>query len=150
MNERLKFSNALVFSGDCAEAVTYYERVFGIKAKKVLRYKDVPEIKDDDVYPLMKEFYESDLDLVRMAVLEIGGVEFRLFDLVDHMNMDRTERVSFMIIDTVENASMYYENMVKEGGEVYVPPQKRFFSDFNAAVVDRFGFMWTFDGGYKF
>lgn len=55
-----------------------------------------------------------------------------------------------MVIDTEENAKRYYENMLKEGGEIHVPPQKRFYSDFNAVVIDRFGFVWTFEGGYKF
>jgi len=89
----LTFSNALIFNGNCGEAVSYYEKVFGVKASKVWRYKDVPEIKNDDVYPLMKKFYDS--DLIRMAVLKIGGVNFRLLDLVDSMNRKRTERIAY-------------------------------------------------------
>ena len=148
MESQLILNTALVFNGDCAEAISYYEKVFNIRAKKILRYKDVPEIKDDDVYPLMKSCCDS--ELIRMAILEIGGATFRLLDLVDAANIQPTESITFMVIDTVENAKRYYENMIKEGGEIYVPPQKRFFSEYNAVVADKFGKIWTFEGGYKF
>lgn len=148
MESQLTINTALIFNGQCAEAIPYYERIFNIKAKKVLRYKDVPEIKHDHVYPRMKDFAGS--ELIRMAVLEIGGVTFRLLDLVDSMSIEKTEQIAFMIIGTVENVKQYYENMLKEGAEIHVPPQKRFFSEFNAVVVDKFGYKWTFEGGYKF
>lgn len=148
MGKQLILNTALIFNGQCAEAISYYERVFSVKAKKILRYKDVSEIKNDKVYPRMKDFAGS--DFIRMAVLEIGGVTFRLLDLVDGMNMGGTEQIAFMIIDTVKNVKQYYEKMLKEGAEIHVPPQKRFFSEFNAIVVDKFGYKWTFEGGYKF
>jgi len=149
MGNTTKVNNAIIFDGNCAEAITYYEKIFNIKAKKILHYKDVPEIIHDDVYPRMKDFSTS--NLIRMAVIEIGGVDFRFMDLVDGINMRQTERLAFMIIDTITNAQVYYKNMVKAGcAEVQIMPRKRFFSEFNAIVIDKFGIKWTFDGGYKF
>jgi len=149
MDKTTKVNNAIIFDGNCAEAIAYYEKIFNTKAKKVLRYKDVPEIVQDDVYPRMKDFSGS--ELIRMAVIEIGGVSFRLLDLVDEIDMQPTERLAFMVIDTAPNAKMYYENIIKAGCiEIQVSPRKRFFSDFNAIVVDKFGIKWTFEGGYKF
>ena len=137
----MKTDIVIIFNGNCAEALLYYEKVFGAKAQ-VLRYNESPSF-----YPKANEYHAD--DLIRMATLEIGGTALRLVDIVDDINLQQTEKIIIMITATVKQAKTLYQKMIASGAEVYVSPAKRFFSDFNAVAIDKFGIIWSFNGGFK-
>ena len=68
----MKISPYLSFNGNCAEAVAFYERAFGVKAE-VMYYKEAPPEED-------YQFTKETENYVMHAQFELGGEVIMLCD----------------------------------------------------------------------
>ncbi|MDR1755130.1 MAG: VOC family protein [Eubacterium sp.] len=131
----MKLEMFINFNGNCREAVELYAKVFKSEVKNLMTYGEAPQNSE---YPLN----ESDRGKIMYADIQMGGMIVMFMDmpsdspLIVGNNINPTVNVT----DKVEVERLCGE--LKEGGKVYVEPQKTFFSECYAMVEDKFGVTW--------
>lgn len=128
----------LAFNGNCFEAITLYEKAFGVKADGVLRYKDAPS-ENGTQHPEGTENFvmHTWLKIGSDAVGEIG-MHDRLPDNTASYGDGVSVSVGLGSADAVRTAF----DVLKDGGLVGVTPEPAFFSECYCEVKDRFGVNW--------
>ena len=126
----MSFSPYVHFKGNCAEAMTFYAKVFGATDLYLMRYCEVPETQ------------MPDSDLVIHGHLSIDGSSLMASDFPPTMAGDDQKAVSIATnVKTVERGQALFDQLV-EGGEVINPFGPSFFSPGFGMVKDRFGTHW--------
>jgi PhnB protein len=122
------------FNGNCEEAVTFYEKAFGVKAE-IVRYKDAPQ---EDGYKTP----EGTENLVMHAQFEIDGAIVMLCDMPPEHPAKVGENIVIMAeFDSVEKAKATFD-LLKEGGVVSMEIQETFWSKCFGSLTDKFGVGW--------
>lgn len=126
----------LIFNGNCEEAFTFYESVFGVKTTFISRYKDLPE---ED----RKHISEQDMNRIVHTLLPVSKqVSLMGSDAPDKIKNVVGSNISLTLnMETRGEAERIFKNL-SEGGEVTMPLQKTFWAELYAMFTDKFGIHW--------
>jgi PhnB protein len=127
----MAFHPYLYFGGNCREAFTRYQEIFGGELF-VMTMKDVP----DQPIPPGQE------DVVMHAALTLGSDLLMASDdpTTDSFGPVQGMQVNYAVADVAE-AKRVFEALA-EGGNVTLPIAPTFFSPMFGMCVDRFGTPW--------
>ena len=135
----MKISPYVSFSGNCEEAVRFYEKAFNVKAE-VMRYKDAPT---DNGYQVQ----EGTENLVMHAQFELGGEMIMLCDTPPGYTNQIGNNIGIMVeFDNSDAAKVVFE-VLKEGGQVSMELQETFWSKCFGSLTDKFGIIWNISIG---
>ena len=136
----MKIIPYLQFNGNCAQAVAFYEKVFGVKAKFAY-YKDAPPC--DEYQPVA-----GTENLVMHAFFKLGGDTVMFCDMPPQSPVKVGNNLAVSVsLDSVESVTSIFEAL-KDGGKVSIAPQKTFWSKYFATLEDKFGICWLLSFEY--
>ncbi len=123
------------FNGNCREAVEFYAKVFKLDVPQFMYYKDAPP---DENYPIP----DSDKNFVMYACLPIYGCNVMFSDCPTEMPAVIGTNISLTISSKDKDELTRIFNEIGEGGEVGMPLQVTFWSDWYGMATDKFGVIW--------
>lgn len=127
----MEFHPYLVFGGNCAEAFTRYQDIFGGDLD-IMKMGDVPDDVDMESGPP---------DMVMHAALTVGdGMLFGSDDPSGEHQGARDMAVS-ITVDTVAEVQRVFDALA-DGGEVTMPVSEVFWAPAFGMCTDRFGTPW--------
>lgn len=128
----------LIFDGNCAEAMRFYEQALGGRIDVMMTHADSPLA--DDTPPEMAE-------RIMHARMTLDG---RILMASDARSNEPYVRMTgfalSLIYPSAAEARKIYDALA-EGGEVAMPLQPTFWAEAFGMVVDRFGTPWMINGG---
>jgi PhnB protein len=136
-DDPMKITPYLNFNGNCMEAISLYEKAFGVKAQ-ILRYKDAPPSEEYSILAGTE-------NLVMHACLT-NRKDYTVFlsDMPPNMSTKFGNGMSiFVELDSVEKVDFAFDTL-KEAGKVTMPLGPTFWSKYFGSVEDRFGVNWLF------
>jgi PhnB protein len=143
----MQFQPYLVFGGNCAEAMTHYQKVLGAKMQRMMRFKDAPEMPEGATMEGCAggEMPEGLDDKVLHACIELDGSILMASDAMTPY--DGMKNVSVTLsFPTVQRAQEVFDALAA-GGKVDMPMAETFWVEKFGAVTDRFGTSWMINGG---
>ena len=122
----------LYFGGNCREAFTRYQEIFGGELV-LLTMKDVPP---DEAMP------EGNPDLIMHAALKFDDSLLMASDdpTTDNFGPVQGMQVNYAVADVAEATRAF--DALAEGGKVTLPIAATFFSPMFGMCIDRFGTPW--------
>lgn len=124
----------ITFHGNCKQALDYYTEVFGNSCSDVYYYGDyVPEGLSEPPQGLS--------GWVMHAEMDICGNQFWFADEIESVVTGNNVKLTLTVC-TASEAKRIYEALSNDG-EVSLPPTETFYSNFHAALRDRFGLCWN-------
>lgn len=128
----------LAFNGNCAEAMRYYEKVFGGKIKVMMSGAQAPVAAQ-----VPKEF----ADRILNCQLELPGGNFLYGgDAPPHAPYEGVKGVTITLnYNSVDEAEAMFNTLV-EGGKVTMPFATTFWAKKFGMLVDKFGVSWAING----
>ncbi|MGI6153086.1 MAG: VOC family protein [Christensenellaceae bacterium] len=131
----MKLEMFINFNGNCREAVAFYARVFRSEVQHLMTYAEAPPDENNPVA-------EADKDRVMYAGVPIGDMLVMFMDMPSGMPLTVGDNINPTInVDDKAEVTRLFDAL-KEGGEVFMEPQKVFYSDLYAMVKDQFGIIW--------
>ena len=127
----MQVQSYLMFNGRCEEALEFYTKAIGAKIEMVMRFKDAPEgqcTPGTENNIMHSSFKVGDTVLMASDGMNSGPLEFKGISLT--LN-PKTE---------VECERLF--NALADGGKVFQPLIKTFFSPKFGVVSDKFGVSW--------
>jgi PhnB protein len=123
----------LFFDGNCAEAMRFYERVFGGRLEMMQTYAESPAAED---------VAEEKRGRIMHARLDIDGRGLMASDAVSEDPFEGIRGFALSInYETVDEAQRVFGEL-GEGGTVQMPLQQTFWAAAFGMLVDRFGTPW--------
>lgn len=124
----------ITLHGNCKEALIFYQKAFRTEIKSMQQY--------GDYIPADMESPPKDLcDWVLHAEMEICGTNFWFADETEAAKQGNMVKLT-AAVPNAETAQHYF-NMLKENGEVSLPPTETFYSTCHCAVMDKYGICWN-------
>lgn len=128
----MKLVTYLNYGGNCLEAFRFYEKHLGAKITTLMTYAEAPLPKPN---PGMK-------DAILHARLELGGAVLMASDVPPEANYQPMRSAYLSLeVDSAAEARRIYD-LLKEGGQVFMPLEENFFAFDFAMLRDRFGTSW--------
>ncbi|MDR2931263.1 MAG: VOC family protein [Propionibacteriaceae bacterium] len=124
------------FNGNCREALDFYAKVFNTPVDDVMTYGETPT--DDSGYQVP----EADRDRVMYAGMRIGGMTAMFMDMPSDQPLEVGNNIMPTLSDPDKDEMTRIFAALSEGGRVYQPMQKTFFSPWYGMVEDKYGFIW--------
>ncbi|HEY0834074.1 MAG TPA: VOC family protein [Azospirillum sp.] len=125
----------LFFEGRCEEALDFYRRTLGAEVLMLMRYKDSPETCAAGMIPPGAE------DKVMHASVRIGETTVMASDgRCSGQTGFQGFSLSLTVADEAEADRVFAA--LGDGGTVFMPLGKTFFSPRFGMVADRFGVSW--------
>jgi len=131
----MKITPYLNFNGNCAEAITFYEAAFGVKAQ-VMRYSDAPPSEGYQP-PAGTENFVMHACLTNREDYTVFMADV-LPDMPSNFGNGMSISVELDSIDSVKSAF----NALKEDGTVTMELQQTFWSKYFGSLQDKFGVNW--------
>ena len=131
----MKINPYVVFNGNCAEALQFYERAFNAKVTMISRYKDSPP-EDGYVAP------PEEADLIMHAQLDLGGEVLMFCDVTADVPYTVGSNIAISVAFDTESAAKVAFSALKDGGVVSVELQETFWSKCFGSLTDKFGIIW--------
>ena len=129
----------LTFNGNCAEAMTFYQKTLGGKL-------DMMKMKDAPPSPHIPP---GDGDRVMHARLLFDGGTIMASDTLSNMKYEPMKSISLAVTyPSAADAKKAFDTLAS-GGKVTMPLNDSFFADAFGTVTDRFGTPWIITGGMK-
>jgi PhnB protein len=127
------------FPGNCEEALTFYQAIFGGEVTFAMRYRDVPPGE----HPSPPEM----ADKIMHATLRAGEVTMMAADSMRLRAGVAAERVALSVaLATVEEGGRIFAALA-DGGTVLAPYEKQFWGSTFGMLTDRFGIDWMVNAG---
>ncbi len=124
----------LMFDGNCAEAVEFYQKILGGESQ-ILRYGDAPP---NPAFPVPAEAK----DLVMHAELRKAGHLIRFADTFPGNRIRVGNNISFSLeLEAKEEVQKVFEALA-EKGQIEMELQQTFFSPLYGKLTDKFGITW--------
>jgi PhnB protein len=124
----------LVFNGDCASAIEFYQTVFKCSEPNIMPYGDY-----------MLEGSLTPPELLRTWVMhgemQICGTNVWFADEAEQLISGNNVKPT-ITVPTGSEAKAIFEPLCIDG-IVTLPPTETFYSVFHAAVIDKFGINWN-------
>lgn len=131
----MKLELFINFDGNCREAVQFYAKVFQSEVQNLMTYSEVPP---DENQPIA----EADKDRIMYAGMQLGDMMVMFMDMPTGMPLSIGDNITPTInVEDKDEVTRLFDGL-KEGGEVFMAPQKTFYSDLYAMVKDKFGVIW--------
>ncbi|GHV34998.1 VOC family protein [Spirochaetia bacterium] len=131
----MKITPYLNFNGNCTEAVEFYEKAFGVKAK-VMRYSDAPPSEGYKPPPGTENF------IMHACLTNRDDYTVFLADVTPDMPVTFGSGMSISVeLDNADSVKSAFDKL-KEGGTVTMELQKTFWSEYFGSLVDKFGVSW--------
>jgi len=130
----MKIDPYLHFNGNCAEAITLYEKAFNTKVAHVMKYGDAPA---EDGY----EIPAGQENFIGHATLPVGETELMLCDAPDEAHRFGTGVSLHVSLDSATDVNAAFA-ILKDGGTVLQELQSTFWSEHFGIVTDKFGVHW--------
>jgi len=122
-------------TGQCGEAIHYYENVFSAKADFILHYSDAnPE---DWKKPLL----ETQKKYIYHAEMRIGNQRFMFSDIIEFNIVQGNNFFVVLTFDTREEVEEIYNLLLPES-KVLVPIHNTTYSSCTANLIDKYGVRW--------
>lgn len=129
----VRISPYLVFNGNGAEAVRFYERALGAEVLGVMKFGQMPS--DPNQPPMPDDAKER----VAHAHLRMGGTDLMLSDTFPGQPYSTGNNVNVIVmVDTPANARQVFDAL-QEGGQVLMPLAETHWSPAYGMLTDRFG-----------
>ncbi|MCL2362328.1 MAG: VOC family protein [Defluviitaleaceae bacterium] len=125
----------VVFNGNCAEALAFYEKAFNGKIGMISRYKDAPAAEGYVTPPEVGE-------LILHAQLDIGGAVIMFCDTSPHLPYNVGNNIMLSVAFDSEDATKAAFAGLKDGGTVVMEMQETFWSKCFGMVTDKYGVTW--------
>jgi len=125
----------ITFNGNCKEALSFYQTVFKSEIKATHLYGEY--IPDGIEAPP-----DNLCDWIMHAEMEICGTNFSFADETQPVSCGSMIKLN-AYVPNAKTAEEYFISM-KDGGTVTLPPTETFYSNFHAAVIDKYGICWNF------
>lgn len=127
----------LVFNGNCADAMRFYERKLGGKLEVLMTHAESP---------IAAQTPPGSADRIMHARLVIDGRVLMASDSMVGRPYEGLKGFSLSLIyPTVADARRAFEALA-DGGQVTMPFQKTFWAEAFGMLVDRFGTPWMING----
>lgn len=139
----------LNFDGNCAEAFSFYEKVFKTENTGIFRYGDIPS------EPGQPELPPSAKDLVAHTALNINENTMLMgSDILEQFSDLPTEGTrSYIMLDTdsVDEAKELYSSLSENSKKIEMELAESFFAEQFASFIDQFGVCWMiiYEGNKK-
>jgi PhnB protein len=128
----MHLNSYLFFSGDCEQALKFYEQTLGAKIEAVMKYGGSPSEKD--VPPDWK-------DKIIHARFTVGDTALMASDAPPgHYQRPAGFSVSISVDDTAKGEKLF--NGLAENGTTIMPYQPTFWAKGFGMCIDRFGIPW--------
>lgn len=124
--------------GKCEEAIKFYEEVFNVKSKGMMRFKDMPPSEDF-------KLNEEDKDLISYVDFEVLGSTIMMSDAAHNQQLKVGENFSINFSSFDKDQMKGYFDRMSVGGKVTMPFNETFWSSGYGAVIDKFGVQWSFN-----
>jgi PhnB protein len=124
----------LFFSGQCDEAIAFYQRTLGAKLEMRLTYGQSPDKAPPGFLP------EGWDDKVMHATMTVGGAVIMLSDGCERAINFSGFKLSIAYANPAD-ADAAFANLAKDG-KVVMPLTRTFWSPKFGMVLDRFGMEW--------
>ncbi len=121
----------LIFSGECEEAMTFYQSVLGGELK-MSRYSEMPGM------PVA----EADKNKIIHALLENDTLTFMASDDNEKSPVQKGNNFHMSISGTDNETLTGYFNKLSEGGHVDMPLEKAPWGDTFGMLTDKYGIHW--------
>lgn len=126
------------FQGNCAEAMAYYQALFGGTDLRMMKYDDM---KHDDGSPMPDNPMTAKSNRIMHAQMNVMGAMLMASDFPAGVEGDPQQAVSIMLApDTVTEARRLFDGL-KEGGVIH-EFGPTFWSKGFGMAKDRFGTHW--------
>jgi PhnB protein len=140
----MQFQPYLFFGGNCAEAMTTYEKVLGAKMQMMMKYSDTPKGPEG---PGCQALPGNMADKIAHAAIELDGSMLMASDAMPLEGYQGMKHVYVTIsFPTVERAKQVFDAL-SQGGKIEMPMGETFWVESFGSLVDRFGTGWMINGG---
>ena len=127
----------LIFDGNCADAMRFYERTLGGKLHLMTHGES----------PMAAQAPAGSANRILHARLELDGRLLMASDSMVGQPYEKMKGFSLSLIyPTVAEAQRMFAALA-EGGQITMPIGKTFWAEAFGMVVDRFGTPWMVNGG---
>lgn len=137
----MQFQPYLMFDGDCAQAMRFYERVVGGKLEPMLKYSEMPEPCGD--------MPANCGDRIAHACLVLDGAMLMASDTMPGQPYEGMKNFGVTLTFPTPAAAGEVFDALAEGGQVTMPLAKTFWAEAFGMVTDRFGTPWMVNGGMQ-
>ena len=137
----MQFQPYLMFDGNCAEAMLFYERVIGGKLESMLKFSEMPEPCAD--------MPAGSGDRIAHACLVLDGAMLMASDTMPGQPFEGMKNFSVALTFATPDAARDVFDALAEGGKVTMPLGKTFWAEAFGMATDRFGTPWMVNGGMK-
>ena len=135
----MHFQTYLIFNGNCAQAMRYYERVLGGKLDAMMKMGDGPDGACEHMPP-------GSEGRIMHACLNVDGALLMASDSMVGQPYEGMKGFGVpLVFPTVQEAKRVY-NALADGGTVMMPMDKTFWAEAFGVVTDRFGTPWMVNG----
>lgn len=129
----------LMFDGNCAEAMKFYERTLGAKLEMMMTYAEAP--------PNEMPVPAASAGKIMHASLEVGGRRLMASDYPADRPAKPMQGFSLSLsYPSVKEAAPVFDAL-SAGGTVTMPLAKTFWAEGFGMLTDRFGTPWMFNAG---
>ena len=135
----MQFQPYLMFDGNCAQAMRFYERVIGGKLEPLLQFSEMPEPCAD--------LPAGGGDRIAHACLALDGALLMASDTMPGQPYEGMKNFSVALTFPTPDAARVVFDALAEGGQVTMPLGKTFWAEAFGMVTDRFGTPWMVNGG---
>ncbi|MCL2755508.1 MAG: VOC family protein [Firmicutes bacterium] len=134
---KTKLNTSLVFNGNCADALAFYEKVFDVKAEIAGRYKDAPT---SDGMPGGFDNPKYANYIMHAEIKFNENQELHFADMPDAPAFNDSFGIS-LAFDTVEKAKQIFKEL-SQGGKIVQDIGETFWSKCFGNCKDKFGVDW--------
>jgi PhnB protein len=125
----------LVFDGNCADAMRFYERVLGGKLERMMTFGEMPE-QDKKPAP-------GTANRIAHARLDLKGGVLMASDTMPNYPYEGMKGFSVSLTySTAAESKRIYDALAEGAKQVTMPFQKTFWSEGFGMLTDRFGTPW--------
>lgn len=126
-------TNYLIFNGNCAEAIEFYEEVFEAKNSGVMKFSDMPASENIEIH---------NPDLIMHAEIPIEGGKLLLSDNPDFNTVIGDNiTINFSSKDE-EKVRRVWNNFLDRNSEVAMNLEESFIAPLFGHLTDPFGINW--------
>lgn len=143
----MQFQPYLTFGGNCAEAMTHYEKVLGARMQRFIRFSDAPPMPEGAATEGCPggELTPDMMDKVMHATIELDGAMLMASDSLAPYEGMKNVAVT-LSFPSIERAEQVFTALAS-GGTVVMPFSETFWVEKFGAVTDKFGTSWLINGG---
>ena len=128
----------LFFSGNCAQAMRFYERTLGGKLEAVMTYGQSPEPEHCPA---------GAKDMVMHTSMKLGDRTLMASDVPPAMGPKPMAGFALSLVyDSADEAGRIF-TALSQGGSVTMPMTRTFWAESFGMLVDQFGTPWMVGGG---